>query len=190
MSDLFGYIILGALLIFVVAILYMPIYIRLRSKISPIRQICFIGLAGSFFVIIFATLLLDIISGIRMGNLFHPAIKMLNLIPLNWLNEAWEMGTEKMVTQIVANMLIFVPLGFLLPIVFHKLRRSINTLYCILFTSFSIELFQYFIGRSADIDDLIQNFIGGAIGYLFFCILSFTLGRTRFWKKALSESNK
>ena len=187
MRDLIGYIILGVLLIVIVAILYMPIYFRLRNKVALIRQICFIGLAGTFFVIIFATLLLDIISGIHMGNLFHPAIKMLNLVPLNWLHDTWKMGTEKMVTQIVANILMFVPLGFLLPVVFHKLRPSINTLSCILVTSFSIELLQYFIGRSADIDDLIQNFIGGTIGYLFFWMLSLTLGRTRFWQKALGR---
>lgn len=187
MGDLFGYIVLGALLIVVVVILYMPIYFRLRNKVSPIRQICFVGLAGTFFVIIFATLLLDIISGMQMGNLFHPATKMLNLIPLNWLHDTWEMGTEKMITQIIANILMFVPLGFLLPIVFFKLRRSINTLSFILLTAFSIELFQYFIGRSADIDDLILNFIGGTIGYLFFWILSLTLRRTRFWQKALGR---
>lgn len=187
MRDLFGYIVLGALLIVIVAILYMPIYFRLRNRVSLIRQICFVGLAGTFFVIIFATLLLDIIDGIRMGNLFHPAIKRLNLVPLHWQKEAWEIGTEKMVTQIVANILMFVPFGFLLPIVFQKLRRGINTLSCILFATFSIELFQYFIGRSADIDDLIQNFIGGVIGYLFFIVISHVLGRTQFWKKALGR---
>jgi glycopeptide antibiotics resistance protein len=52
---------------------------------------------------------------------------------------------------------------------------------------FSIELFQYFIGRSADIDDLIRNFIGGFMGYPFFIILSLALGRTLFWKKALGR---
>lgn len=187
MSDLFGYIVLGTLLIVIVAILYIPIYFRLRKKVALNRQICFAGLAGILFVIVFATLLLDIFNGIQTGNLFHPTIKMLNLIPLNWLHETWEMGSDKMITQIAANILMFVPFGFLLPIVFCKLRRSINTLACILFTSFSIELFQYFIGRSADIDDLIQNFIGGATGYLFFLILSHAFGKTRFWKKILGN---
>lgn len=185
MRDLLGYFVLGGFLIVIVAILYMPIYFLLRKKVSLIRQICFVGLAGTFFVILFATLLMDIMIGIQMGNLFHPSIRMLNLVPLNWQNETWVMGTEKMVTQIVANILMFVPFGFLLPIVFPKLRRVVTTLSCIFFTTFSIEFFQYFIGRSADIDDLLQNFIGGAIGYLLFCILSLVLRRTRFWNKAL-----
>lgn len=184
-KDLLGYIILGAMLIGVTAVLYIPFYLWLRNRIPLIRQLHYIGLAGILFVIACATLLLDIVDGIRMGGLFHPPVKMLNVIPFNWRHETWTMGSGKMIAQIVANILLFVPLGFLLPIVFPKLRHCLKTLVCILLTSLSIEIFQYFIGRSADIDDLIQNFTGGAIGYLFFYILSRGFRQTRFWQKAL-----
>jgi glycopeptide antibiotics resistance protein len=136
-------------------------------------------------VIACATLLLDIVDGLRMGQLFHPPVKMVNVFPFNWRHETWTMGSAKMIAQIVANILMFVPLGFLLPVVFPKLRRCIMTLACILLTSLSIEILQYYIGRSADIDDLIQNFTGGAIGYLLFYILSLVFRQTRFWQKAL-----
>lgn len=82
MRDLFGYIVLGGLLVAVVAVLYLPIYFRLRNRVSLIRQVCFVGLVGTFFAIVFATLLLDIISGIQMGNLFHPTTRNISLAAL------------------------------------------------------------------------------------------------------------
>jgi len=38
--------------------------------------------------------------------------------------------------------------------------------------SFSIELFQYFIGEVADVDDLIQNLLGSAFGYTIFSFIN------------------
>ena len=187
LKDLVGYIILGLMLIGVAAVLYIPFYLWLRNRIPLIRQLHYLGLAGILFVIACATLLLDIVDGLRMGQLFHPPVKMVNVIPFNWRHKTWTMGSGKMITQIVANILMFVPLGFLLPVVFPKLRRCIITLACILLTSLSIEILQYYIGRSADIDDLIQNFTGGAIGYLLFYILSLVFRPTRFWQKALGS---
>ena len=70
--------------------------------------------------------------------------------------------------QILLNVLMMVPFGFLLPI----LRRQ--TLWsCILWTflfSLGIELLQPLINpiRSSDITDLITNTIGGTIGYAFY----------------------
>ena len=44
-------------------------------------------------------------------------------------------------------------------------------------TTTLIETMQYFIGRSADIDDVIMNTIGGLLGYLLFWIGKNLLGR-------------
>lgn len=38
----------------------------------------------------------------------------------------------------------------------------------------TIEILQYFIGRSADIDDLIMNTLGGILGWLIFCVVQRT----------------
>ena len=46
--------------------------------------------------------------------------------------------------------------------------------------TFSIEFFQYFIGRSADINDIITNLLGGIIGYEIFA-LSNALFKNRKW---------
>ena len=52
-------------------------------------------------------------------------------------------------------------------------------------TTFGIEFLQYFMGRSADIDDVITNFLGGFIGYILFLAFNKLLKNTNFWKNLL-----
>jgi len=70
--------------------------------------------------------------------------------------------------QILLNVLMMVPFGFLLPVL-----RKQNLWSCALWTflfSLGIELLQPLINqsRSSDITDLITNTIGGTIGYVFY----------------------
>ncbi|MBR8644771.1 VanZ family protein [[Brevibacterium] frigoritolerans] len=74
-------------------------------------------------------------------------------------------------------MLLFIPLGFALPILFSKIKIKHIILIGFL-TSLTIEVVQaiagYFIGynyRSFDIDDLIMNSFGTIIGLLIFKVL-------------------
>ena len=53
--------------------------------------------------------------------------------------------------------------------------------------TFSIELFQYFIGRSSDIDDIITNLLGGIIGFIVFKLLDRFLKKTTFWNKLIER---
>ena len=70
-----------------------------------------------------------------------------------------------MISQVIGNVLMFVPFGFLLSVVFKTCQSPIKTLITVASFSFSIEFVQYFIGRSADIDDLILNTLGGMLGF-------------------------
>ena len=86
-------------------------------------------------------------------------------------------------SQVTLNVLLFVPLGFLLPLVFpDKFNRFWKVALCALCTTFSIEAIQYFIGRSADIDDILANTFGGMLG---FCLLRLceSIFRRVWWKK-------
>ncbi|WP_214628430.1 VanZ family protein [Paenibacillus agaridevorans] len=68
--------------------------------------------------------------------------------------------------NLFGNVLLFVPLGFLLPILFAKARRFSTTIFWTMLASLTIELTQ--LGTrlgSFDVDDLILNVLGGAIGY-------------------------
>ena len=90
-----------------------------------------------------------------------------------------------MAAQLLLNIAMFLPYGLLLPIAAHVLRKPVGTLTVVLLTTVSIETFQYFIGRSADVDDVIMNFVGGALGYLLFTWLNRRLRREAWWRHML-----
>ena len=67
-------------------------------------------------------------------------------------------------TMFVANVLMFIPLGFLMPVLWRQTWRQ--TLLVVLAATLCIELIQPFFDRSLDVDDILLNFAGGAVGLL------------------------
>lgn len=97
----------------------------------------------------------------------HPYTKMnLNLFD-DLIN-----GRGDYLIQIVLNIILTVPFGFLIS---YKIDK-VNLLKVILYTfilSLETELLQPLINlRSADITDLLTNVVGGIIGYIFFKLIS------------------
>ena len=79
--------------------------------------------------------------------------------------------------MVLLNFLMFVPLGFLLPLVLHfkKHRISIAIIIAVAFSAF-IEILQIFIGRFFEIDDIISNTLGAVVGAF--------LWQSTYWIKA------
>ena len=67
--------------------------------------------------------------------------------------------------MLIGNILMFIPMGILLPLVFKKINKK-NIFIISIFITLSIEVLQPIVGRSFDIDDIIMNFIGIIIEYL------------------------
>lgn len=80
--------------------------------------------------------------------------------------------------EMLANIALFVPLGFLLSIAFRRLKWWQTDLIC-LGTTFVVETVQPFFGRACDLDDIIMNALGGIIGCALMKLLSTVLGRKR-----------
>ncbi|MBR2892446.1 MAG: VanZ family protein [Clostridia bacterium] len=70
------------------------------------------------------------------------------------------------VINILGNVLLFVPVGFLLPLTNKRFNRFKNVVLFGFAFSLFIEIIQFFTGRSADIDDCIMNILGAISGYL------------------------
>ncbi|MBS7008797.1 VanZ family protein [Anaerostipes sp.] len=70
-------------------------------------------------------------------------------------------------SYIILNVLLFLPMGVFLPLVQKKENRSLKRTILFVFSlSLIIECVQFFfVGRLADIDDLIANTLGGVLGY-------------------------
>lgn len=70
------------------------------------------------------------------------------------------------VINLVGNVVMFIPLGALLPMVFEKLRAFWKTFLCTAGIIIAVELTQLFtLLGSCDIDDLLLNLLGASMGY-------------------------
>lgn len=69
------------------------------------------------------------------------------------------------------NIVMFLPLGFLLPLLHQRFRSPGRCVRFGFLFSLAIEVMQLFSFRAADIDDLIMNTLGTAVGFGCFCLL-------------------
>lgn len=82
----------------------------------------------------------------------------LNLIPFAGMAADWK--------NCILNVLLFVPLGFLLPVFWEPFRTQKKTLLFGFGMSLAIEVFQIFTLRATDINDVITNTLGAYLGFL------------------------
>ncbi len=69
--------------------------------------------------------------------------------------------------NLVGNVVMFIPAGWLLPRIFPRFRRFWKFLLCCAVSILLIEVFQLFtLLGSFDVDDIILNLIGMILGYL------------------------
>ncbi|EOP58381.1 teicoplanin resistance protein VanZ [Bacillus cereus VDM053] len=74
-------------------------------------------------------------------------------------------------TAYLLNILLFMPLGFLLPTIWPHFRKMKNTVCAGFFFSLAIELNQLLNNRITDIDDLFTNTLGAIVGYVIYRVL-------------------
>ncbi len=70
------------------------------------------------------------------------------------------------------NAILFVPLGFFLPLLYKKYHHIKPVALTGFLFSLSVEIVQMFDWGSTDINDLITNTVGVCLGYLIYCLLS------------------
>jgi glycopeptide antibiotics resistance protein len=99
-----------------------------------------------------------------------------NLIPFktisDYIKASSHINQSIWITNLFGNVLAFLPLGFFLPLLFERFMGFRRTTLMVLFATSLVEILQFLtrVG-SFDIDDIILNTLGGAIGYLFFRII-------------------
>jgi glycopeptide antibiotics resistance protein len=115
-------------------------------------------LTGSLVAFVYITQIMQFGNG--MGDL-------LNLTPLRAFSIAAEYGlanTEGL-TQLALNVLITFPIGLLLPVVFPRRFGGVLRVFLAgLALTVTTELVQLATGRNADLDDVIANGAGAALG--------------------------
>lgn len=79
------------------------------------------------------------------------------------------------VINFIGNILLFIPFGFFLPLLWIKMRKLHKTIILGFLLSLTIEIIQFPLFRGTDIDDLWLNTLGVLIGYYIFRILLITI---------------
>lgn len=112
-----------------------------------------------------------------------PGAEDINLIPFKttWNTirhgikyERWRPAL--LMQNTLGNIIMFIPLGFLLPLALKKINSAWRTLLAGFLFSVLIESIQYAersagVFRSVDIDDVILNTLGALIGWMILCAL-------------------
>lgn len=107
----------------------------------------------------------DVMRNMEEGQGF----RSLNLIPFvtikDFIDIARDGGVLRGISNILGNVCIFAPLGYFLPLLFQPFQKTWKVLCMGLALSLAFECGQYFLYLgSADVDDVILNFIGVCVG--------------------------
>jgi len=119
----------------------------------------------------------------HVSRIRSPHSDHINLIPgdysLRCYRNAWSTNTDLKgfcVINTVGNVVLFLPLGVLLPLVSSRFRLLKRVLVFACCLSLSIEVIQFvlrFFGnaRAVDIDDVILNTLGACLGFAVYKVL-------------------
>lgn len=98
--------------------------------------------------------------------------------------EAWNAFSEKHWMNVLLNVAMFAPLGFLLPLLTDKIQKWYRMLAVGFCTSLAIEVLQYLLCRGLfDVDDLLCNTLGAMTGY--WVVMAALPLFKRSWKRSL-----
>lgn len=149
------------------ALLFMLSWKKKGKKAIVVSTIFYLYLVGVAWVTLMP-FLPDMVGDIRDGNLGSSICTEL------FRDIKHHYGGAK--EQLVLNVIMLVPLGFLIPfkryILNEKKRGIIITVILAAFTSLCIETLQYLFGtRICDVTDLVTNTTGGLIGYILYLVV-------------------
>ena len=121
------------------------------------------------------------------GRTFLEGEYRYNLVPFVEIRRFWiyrkQLGMFALITNLFGNVIGFIPYGFILPVIAHKCRNGLF----IVASGFSLSLLVETVQLIAkvgcfDVDDLILNTLGAAIGYMLFAVCNY-LRRKRYGEK-------
>lgn len=105
---------------------------------------------------------------ISLPFIFNHPYEFMNLVPFVDVSS----GRGDFIRQVVLNIVMTIPFGFLLPLVREKKINLLKVIFYTFLVSLGIEILQPLINgvRSSDITDIITNVTGGIIGYILYLL--------------------
>lgn len=145
---------------FIGTIIYSIILVKYFNKENIKYSKLFIG--GLFVFAVYVFLVIDITGPGHIRSMGVERERVISLVPFKFQGNLFGM---------VANTILFIPLGAFLPSLWSKFERGLNTFLLGFSLSLVIELLQLLNARATDIDDLIMNTLGTVIGFLIYKLL-------------------
>lgn len=132
---------------------------------------------------VFICYLFFLIKMLLLSRTSHSGPRSINLIPFYSIAEYISGNTDNLkrfaFSNLVGNIILFIPLGMYLPF-FKKDKRVITNLLLIFIVSLFVEIIQGLLGIGAsDIDDIILNCLGGLFGILGYKFLLLITGNEK-----------
>lgn len=99
------------------------------------------------------------------GRLPVPRVELIPFADIFSVLTDAESPSAGVFANLAGNVLMFLPLGFLLPLFWRYFQTAKHTVLCGLTLSVSIELIQLIAGGVTSVDDVLLNTLGAAIGF-------------------------
>lgn len=152
---------IGSIDFIVLLILYAVVFLN-KWREKGVAQLAVNTLMYAYVSLVLFVTLMPIVASLPF--IFNHPYTPMNMIPF----DDYFSGRGDTVRQIILNVIMMMPFGFLLPLV--KKQNLLSCLFWTFLFSLGIELTQPLINgfRAADITDLITNTIGGLLGYFLY----------------------
>lgn len=141
------------------------LYVLIQTK-GFHRRTNFIHMIWVFIFLYYVYLVLETIG---IGTIWeiglYPGMKLqeeINLIPFR----------DGISLSMILNVVMFMPLGFLLPLLWKEYQSLVRTAIIGFCFSCGIEFCQLFNRRVSDVDDLLMNTLGAILGWLIWIVFS------------------
>lgn len=161
----------GVLPLIAAACAVSAVFLYKKKRRHILRHEIFVGL---FLWYLFMMLYLTI----PFSNLYYSIIDgriavrgSVNLIPFANISRMLHVGGGDAAINILGNIVMFLPLGLFLPLLWKRFDSFKETVLCGAVLSLAIEIIQSFSFRSADIDDVILNTAGVIVGFILYRLL-------------------
>jgi glycopeptide antibiotics resistance protein len=158
----------------IIALAFLIRYIQRRSQNIAFNGYGALALAGFLFSLI--NILWNTVSLSPFFEGFH-FVGNINLIPIVSIIKMIQtiFTTDPSFYSIInlfGNIGFFIPIGFFLPFLSKKFSSAWKVILFGFLLSLIIEVWQLFLPRGTDIDDIILNTLGTAVGYFLFWIIA------------------
>ncbi len=167
------YLMLGLIVVGILCVLYFIGYYFIYKKLFNGKK--YFNFKKSFIIAIFISYIFLVLGATMLGRL-QDTLGGINLELFSSYKKAISSFSIFSWRDIILNIIMFIPLGFLLPLLNRIFYKSYFTLLLSFCFTLGIEIIQLITKIGAfDLDDIFNNFLGAIIGY---CVVMTILSAT------------